>query len=483
MYSLMNILLTALTATTYIVPTDYTQIQYAIDASVDGDSILVLPGLYFGFDYLGKNVHVESVAGPDSTRILSWINITTSEGRGAVLKGFEVSTSVGYEQYPIVVEDASPSIIGNVFRNHHWEYYGVMYEDAKNGGVIKLTNSSALLAGNTFMDNSIWWDSWYGGGDYSICRGLCVYVDNSETLSSCVEMRNNTFYNNTAGTYGVYTYGLCVYVKGKAVIENNLFYSNGFTTNSFFTCKGNALCVETYSDVDVINCTFNHNYIFADALHMRSIAILDSTSCNISCSIVWDDIIFDPYDQISVEYSNVENGWPGTGNIDEDPLFFSGGLSPYHLTPSSNCIDGGNPDPVYNDPEDPGNPGFALWPALGDLRNDMGVYGGPGARYWSETGTGIGEYSLPDQHGIPIMLGIYPNPTSHAPLVTFTLAENNYVELSIFDLTGRLISSPIQGEFPQGVYEVQLAKLTPGIYFCRIVSEDYSLSQRFVVIE
>ncbi|MCD4849181.1 MAG: hypothetical protein K8R76_13445, partial [Candidatus Aegiribacteria sp.] len=249
MYSIMIILLTALTATTYIVPTDYTQIQYAIDASVDGDSILVLPGLYYGFDYQGKNVHVESVAGPDSTKIITWILFTNSEGRGAVLKGFEVSTPVGYEQYPIEVEGASPSIIGNVFRNHYWEYTCVTHEDAKNGGVVKLTNSSALLAGNTFLDNSIFWDSYWGGGDYSICRGLCVYVDNSETLSSCVEMRNNTFYNNTAGTYGVYTYGLCVYVKGKAVIENNLFYSNGFTIYSFFTCKGNALCVETYSDV------------------------------------------------------------------------------------------------------------------------------------------------------------------------------------------------------------------------------------------
>ncbi|MCD4847852.1 MAG: T9SS type A sorting domain-containing protein [Candidatus Aegiribacteria sp.] len=482
MYNILYIFLTALTATTYIVPSDYTTIQEAIDASVDGDSILVLPGDYLGFNYLGKNVHVESTDGPDSTRIMTWIDFLTSEGRGAVLKGFEVSAPVGYEQYALVVEGASPSIIGNVFLDHLWLYSGVMYEDAKNGGVIKITNSSALLEGNTFLKNRIGWDSYYGGGDYSICRGLCVYVDNSGSLA-CVEMRNNTFYNNTAVTYGVYFYGLCVYVKGKVVIENNLFYNNGFTSNSFFTCKGNALCVETYSDVDVTNCTFNHNYIFPDALHMRSIAILDSTSCNISCSIVWDDIIFDPYDQISVEYSNVENGWPGTGNIDEDPLFFSGGLSPYHLTPSSNCIDGGNPDPVYNDPEDPGNPGFALWPALGDLRNDMGVYGGPGAIYWSETGTGIGEYSLPDQHGLPIMLGIYPNPTSHPPIVTLTLAENNDVELSIFDLTGRLILSPIQGEFSQGVYQVQLAELTPGIYFCRIVSGDYSTSQRFVVIQ
>jgi hypothetical protein len=54
----------------------------------------------------------------------------------------------------------------------------------------------------------------------------------------------------------------------------------------------------------------------------------------------------------------------------------------YLLTLNSPCKDAGNPDAQYNDLEDPLNPGNALWPALGNLRNDMGHFGGP-ASLWS----------------------------------------------------------------------------------------------------
>jgi len=42
-------------------------------------------------DYQGKNVHVESISGPDSTCIVSGVKFINNEGRGAVLKGFSVT--------------------------------------------------------------------------------------------------------------------------------------------------------------------------------------------------------------------------------------------------------------------------------------------------------------------------------------------------------------------------------------------------------
>ncbi|MBD3236214.1 MAG: hypothetical protein GF330_05900 [Candidatus Eisenbacteria bacterium] len=56
---------------------------------------------------------------------------------------------------------------------------------------------------------------------------------------------------------------------------------------------------------------------------------------------------------------------PGPGDISEDPLFVDAGAGDYHLGEGSPCIDAGNPDPAYNDPD--------------GTRNDMGAYGGPGA--------------------------------------------------------------------------------------------------------
>ena len=57
----------------------------------------------------------------------------------------------------------------------------------------------------------------------------------------------------------------------------------------------------------------------------------------------------------------MEGGWPGTGNIDEDPLFVGGG--DYHLTASSPCIDTGTDAGVIEDMDcetRPYGPGFDM---------------------------------------------------------------------------------------------------------------------------
>ena len=62
---------------------------------------------------------------------------------------------------------------------------------------------------------------------------------------------------------------------------------------------------------------------------------------------------------------------PGTGSISENPLFVAPDTdgNPYNddwrLQPLSPCIDAGDPDPAFNDPD--------------GTRNDMGIYGGPHA--------------------------------------------------------------------------------------------------------
>ena len=60
-------------AATVSVPGDYQTIQQAINAAANGDVVLVAPGEYLiarPLDYKGKAITIESVSGPEETKIL-----------------------------------------------------------------------------------------------------------------------------------------------------------------------------------------------------------------------------------------------------------------------------------------------------------------------------------------------------------------------------------------------------------------------------
>ncbi len=80
------------------------------------------------------------------------------------------------------------------------------------------------------------------------------------------------------------------------------------------------------------------------------------------------------------------------------------------------------------------------------------------------------------------LLPFSPNPAS-APVVNFSLPEPASVELSVFDLSGRQVSLVNKGDYSSGYHNVLLGDLSPGIYFCRMISGDFTATQRFVVIE
>jgi len=69
----------------------------------------------------------------------------------------------------------------------------------------------------------------------------------------------------------------------------------------------------------------------------------------------------------TITFSDIQGGWEGEGNIDSDPLFVDPPNNDYHLQVGSPCIDAGNPNSQYNDPD--------------GTRNDMGAYGGPNGNW------------------------------------------------------------------------------------------------------
>ena len=75
-----------------------------------------------------------------------------------------------------------------------------------------------------------------------------------------------------------------------------------------------------------------------------------------------------------VRYSCVQGGWPGEGNLEENPGFLDPLAGDYRLTAGSPCIDRGDPDSQFNDGDRP--------PGQGEPRNDLGMFGGPYNLIW-----------------------------------------------------------------------------------------------------
>ena len=80
------------------------------------------------------------------------------------------------------------------------------------------------------------------------------------------------------------------------------------------------------------------------------------------------------------------------------------------------------------------------------------------------------------------LYGAQPNPAlGHATLV-FSLPVDSGVELTVYDLTGRVVYS-VNEEYSTGVHEVILEGLASGVYMVRMTSEELTATRQFVMIE
>ncbi len=169
--------------------------------------------------------------------------------------------------------------------------------------------------------------------------------------------------------------GIYCYV-GSPTITNCLIVDNSAGLGGALTCMGGSPLIE--------NCTLSDNR----ASRGEGMVCDSDADPIVTNSILWgnddpgqpDLYVISGYPVVT--YSDVEGGWTGTGNIDSNPHFVKG----YYLSSGSPCVDGGSPDPAYDDE--------CLPPSKGTERNDMGTYGGPGGCAWCDDFDGDGYVGL-----------------------------------------------------------------------------------------
>jgi hypothetical protein len=242
------------------VPDDYMNIQAAINAALDCDTVLVAPGVWFGngnknIDFLGKAITVKSEKGPDST-VINCQNsgrafyFHNSENVASRLMGFSIiNAEVVDHGAGILCENSSPLIIDCSVSSSR-----VSGQDGTGGGIACYNFASPTITNCTFVRNR----SFEAGGiwigmncnptiensivAFNIGGGIYGAYGSSELSMSCSDV-----YANTGYQYGGS-------ISDQTGINGNISKCPVFcdmSGNQFFI-NDNSSCAPEHNDCEVL---------------------------------------------------------------------------------------------------------------------------------------------------------------------------------------------------------------------------------------
>jgi len=391
----------------------------------------------------------------------------------------------------------------NLVISHNTFYNNAAFD---NGGAIAVMNADVTLESNMFYHNNA-----RNGGAVATYKSdlnmrKCILIDNRALNSggaiSLFSSSDGEFTSNLmAGNFADYGGAMQLELNCSPLIRNNLIYSNAANE------EGGGVDLE-----DNCQATFNNNTITGNfALLGGGIDVEVNTSPTFRNDIIWENTAFVDGNQIHLfsedsdpnfYYCDIQGGkdsigtWYGDdiylsyngiyeNNSDLDPDFITEGNYQFLLNDESPCIDAGDPDEQYNDLEDPGNLGYALWPSKGTVRNDMGAYGGPHAFFYDVT-TGIEHPTNPvSTNQSCILYQNFPNPVSDQTRINYKLFETGHTVVSIMDMQGRGVLRLVDQKQSKGLHHVEFDaekfNLNDGVYFYRLQIGNSIITRKLIV--
>jgi hypothetical protein len=529
-------------ATIINIPADYLTIQQGIDASADGDTVLVQPGTYYeNINFNGHNIVLGSLflttgnEGFITATIIDGnefpvINVADIGGDGTSIIGFSIQHGLwGIEchnsnllisnnwilenfdfSYPdttqlnggILCENSNIDIFSNsIYLNGKWgivgknsiititnnyinlNFHSVRTDTIPTGGIsadsstvaiysndissnggwaILCRNSEAIIAGNDITENITYSNTW-------IAKGGGINCNNTEAV-----ILSNYLANNGADCN--YTWGCQAFGYGitgiSLVIKNNIIRTVFANTSWWNEAYG---ILTGSSSLIINNIVINVN---ADSTVWDFAYGINCNSCEVVNSIVRNNKVNIANGETQVSYSNIEGGWPGVGNIDENPQIAWNPFDPGHLMSiacghqvDSPCIDAGDPN-ILDSLLD------CSW-GLGGPRSDMGAYGGGDS---AAVGIWNTPSPLPERY---LLLQNYPNPFNAQTNIDFILPKSQDVKLTVYDLLGRQIEVLIDEYREAGVHAITFdaSSLSSGVYFYRLRAGDAVETKRMVLLK
>ncbi len=424
-------------ATIRRVPTDYSTIQQAINASVNGDTVLVAPGTYVeNINFLGKAITVTSEAGPqltivDGNRNGSVATFDSGESPASVLRGFTLKNgrivpSNGFlgAGGGINIMGSSPTITGNIVTANQSSGFGggisvsklefasvtpspsitdntISGNNACEAAGIAILAGSPLVQGNIIDGNFIGICSGGRGGGGILIQSIPgAGAINAQIVNNVV---TNNLAQNTGGAGGIdvgYTgfgtqivsgniirnntggQGGGLYVVYESIVVQNLIVGN----HSF---QGGGILVDSGSGSKFVNNTIADNtaiqgggvFAYGVNIHefMGNVIIAAGKTFYGAGYNPNLPTIFKDNNVLSLQGPSYEGTFPDqtgvNGNISADPLFVNPAAVDYHLRSGSPSIDAGDNSAPYLPATDlDGNPRIQDGNGDGIAIVDMGAY-------------------------------------------------------------------------------------------------------------
>ena len=321
-------------------------------AEVSGNTITNSKGIYFHSGTLTGDVTWDQ----DDLYVIHYNGITVAQG---VTLTIAPGTRVEFDRYTsygglnvhgTLIADGTAeqpiTFTSNEDTPQKGSWQGLDFTDTSTGNVldnveisyarysVKVTSADVMLTNSTIRDNSTAYPAIY-------------LTDSAATISGNVITDNDNS--------GI-SMGSC-----QGVISNNVISNNGDNTSEHGI-------ILSSSSPEIMNNTITAN--FGSGVYCLS------SSPTIINTILWNNSspqIYLSNSSAIVTYSDIQGGWEGEGNIDEDPLFVDAVNGDFRLGDYSPCIGKGIMAASVPDTDIAGN----IRPNPANSRSDIGAYENP----------------------------------------------------------------------------------------------------------
>ncbi len=238
--------------------------------------------------------------------------------------------------------------------------------EAAGGGVIVFSGGVTFINCNILRNRAFSQISASSGIAVAFGGGVAL-INNDQIFKNCkITMNTVTAINtlNGMGTTeqafarggGLYTRAGVTTIRNSIIAKDSLYAS----AHNVITREGGGMYFQGSGQTFIENSTIVNNKYHGLYRNSSTVSVINS-------------IIYFNDTEISgnptVTYSDIDSLYPGEGNIDVNP-----NLNSCLQVTGGPCVDAGKDSIIYRD--------ACIPPSLGNLRNDMGAHGGPGACNW-----------------------------------------------------------------------------------------------------